>query len=107
MERDEAARERILRGVMTEIHHLPLPTRRPRYGAAIAGAFLAYAVCMVLMWVFKGPVVEFWQWLIGTLWVSMVEWAVTSRWGGVDMVLVLPTMAVAAWMIRTRGHKRG
>ena len=101
------AKDRVLAQIMTEIQHLPLPARRPRYGAAAGGFLVAYAAGLVLMLMFRGPVLALWQWLIGTLWVSVVEWAVTSRWSEVDMVMALAVVAAAAWMARTRGHTGG
>ncbi len=104
---DQEAKERVLKHIMTEIHHLPLPVRRRRTGAAAGGLALAYTASLILMAIFRGPVIALWQWLIGTVWVSVVEWAVTSRWSGVDMALASAAVLGAAWMARTRGHTRG
>ncbi len=107
MEQDREARERVLKHIMAKIHHLPLPARRRRYGVASVSFFCAYAACLALMAAFRGPVVGLWQWLIGTAWVSLVEWAVTSRWSSIDMTAVFGSVLAAAWMVRKRGHSRG
>lgn len=104
---DPDAKERVLKHIMTEIHHLPLPVRRRHTGLVVGGLLLAYAASLILMASVRGPVIALWQWLMGTVFVSAVEWAATSRWSGIDMILASAAVLAAAWITRTRGHTRG
>ena len=107
MMRDADSRERVLKRVMREIYHIPLPRPAVRWRRITAFSMILYGVLLAVMIPLRAEVVQLWQWLIASALVSTVDWAVTNRWSLVDMAVVLSAVLASLWVVRTRGHSRG
>ncbi len=104
---DKEARMRVMDRIMREIHHIPIPARRPRYGRVLGLVFGFYSLSLAIVLLFYQPVGTLWRWLIGTAWVAGVEWALEHPWGFLDTVVVGVAVVGAAWVVRARGQSHG
>lgn len=101
------AHQRLMSRVMQEIHHIPIPTRPPRYRPLMAAAAAFYVVCLLVMWILQGTVHAVWQWMIATVWVSNVEWLVEHPLGLVEVAAVGACVVISVWIVRTGGQAGG